>query len=51
MTPEQLRMVAARIRRRWSPPDAFRMSPAEYVSHEAMHALAWALEEQAEEER
>lgn len=49
MTPEQLRMVAMRLRARYPAPDP-RMTPGRYVSSEAMHALADALDEQARDE-
>lgn len=50
MTPAQLRAVADRLRRRYPYPDGATMRPGEYLSSEAMYALAWALDEQAAEE-
>lgn len=43
---DQLREVAEHLRRRYSPPSVA-MSPARYVVHEAMHALAASLDEVA----
>lgn len=46
MTPQQLQQTAQFIRERYSPPEPM-MTPGKYVSHEAMHALADALERTA----
>lgn len=46
MTPHELHQTAAFLRERFSPPDPA-MRSGTYVSHEAMHALADALDQTA----
>ena len=49
MTPEQMRNVADRLRRRYPPPHPG-MTPGRYVSCETVHAFADALDEEAHAE-